>query len=204
VALQKLMQPADVARLPRRHKLLALDPGSMLMVVLGQTFHGTITPVPVHVVPKHQQAYVRFDTGPGAELLRPLQAKAKFPLMTPTILERSSYPDTLYGDKPSRLYWINGRGHDKAVRLVFHTAGNDFWGIEETTWGDAPVLSDRSFHRSIGGRTFDLYYSGSHLHMIVLRANGATYWVVNSLLDKLSNETMIAIAKGLKPLTGLK
>jgi LCP family protein required for cell wall assembly len=204
VALQKLMQPADVARLPRRAKLLALDPGSMLMVALGQTFHGTITPVPVRATPKHQPAYVRFDTGPGVALLRPLQAKAKFPLMTPTILERSSYPDTLSGDKPSRVYWINGRGHDKAVRLVFHTAGNDFWGIQETTWEDAPVLSDRSFHRSIGGRRFDLYYSGTRLHMIVLRAHGATYWVVNSLLDSLSNETMIAIAKGHKPLTSVK
>jgi hypothetical protein len=36
--------------------------------------------------------------------------------------------------------------------------------------------------------------------MIVLREKGGSYWVVNSLLDNLSNETMIAIAKGLKPL----
>jgi hypothetical protein len=36
--------------------------------------------------------------------------------------------------------------------------------------------------------------------MIVLRDHGTTYWVVNTLLDALSNETMIAIAKGLKPL----
>ena len=40
--------------------------------------------------------------------------------------------------------------------------------------------------------------------MVVLRANGATYWVVNTLLDSLSNETMLAIAKGLKPLTTAK
>jgi hypothetical protein len=36
--------------------------------------------------------------------------------------------------------------------------------------------------------------------MAVLRAHGGTYWVVNTLLDSLSNETMLAIAKGLKPL----
>jgi hypothetical protein len=34
--------------------------------------------------------------------------------------------------------------------------------------------------------------------MVVLRQNGATYWVVNTLLDSLSNETMLAIAKGLR------
>jgi hypothetical protein len=36
--------------------------------------------------------------------------------------------------------------------------------------------------------------------MVVLNRKGATYWVVNTLLDRLSNETMIAIAKGLRPI----
>jgi hypothetical protein len=42
--------------------------------------------------------------------------------------------------------------------------------------------------------------SGPHLHMVVLRAGGASYWVVNTLLDSMSNETMLEIAKGLRPL----
>ena len=54
------------------------------------------------------------------------------------------------------------------------------------------------------GRSYDLYYSGSHLHMVVLHKGKASYWVVNTLLDSLSNETMLAIAKGLKPLTSGK
>jgi len=203
-ALQNLMQPADVAKLPRRPKLLRLDPGSMLMVVLGQTFHGDIAPLPTHVVPKHQSAYVRYDASSGAELLRSLHGKVAFPLYTPTVLERNSYPDTQSGDKAIRRYWIDGHGKHKAVRLVFRTGGNEYWGIEETDWDDAPVLSDRSFRHSVGGREMEFYYSGSHLHMVVLRAHGATYWVVNTLLDSLSNETMISIAKGLKPLTSVK
>jgi hypothetical protein len=36
--------------------------------------------------------------------------------------------------------------------------------------------------------------------MVVLRENGATYWVVNTILDSLSNETMLAIARSLRPL----
>jgi hypothetical protein len=36
--------------------------------------------------------------------------------------------------------------------------------------------------------------------MVVLRENGATYWVVNTILDSLSNETMLSIARGLRPL----
>jgi LCP family protein required for cell wall assembly len=204
VALQNLMQPADVAKLPRRSKLLRLDPGSMLMVVLGTTFHGDIAPLAQHVIPKHQQATVRYDAYSATQLLRPLRAKVSFPLYTPTVLERGSYPDTQSGDKPVRRYWIDGRGNHKAVRLVFRTGANEYWGIEETDWEDAPVLSDRSFRHAVGGREMEFHYSGSHLHMIVLRAHGATYWVVNTLLDSLSNETMISIAKGLKPLTSMK
>ena len=37
--------------------------------------------------------------------------------------------------------------------------------------------------------------------MVVLRAGGASYWVVNTLLDSMSNETMLEIAKGLRPFT---
>jgi hypothetical protein len=202
-ALQNLMQPADVAPMPRDPALLRLNPGSMLMVVLGETFHGTIAPLPARSTITHHSANVRFDAYSGAALLRPLDPKIKFPLMTPTVVERSSSPDTITGDKPVRQYWIDGRGKHKAVRLVFHT-GTEYWGIQETDWDDAPALADRSFHRSIGGRTYDLYYSGSRLHMVVLHSRGASYWVVNTLLDTLSNETMIAIAKGLKPLTSVK
>jgi hypothetical protein len=36
--------------------------------------------------------------------------------------------------------------------------------------------------------------------MVVLRTDRARYWIVNSLLDSMSNETMLAIAKGLRPL----
>ena len=36
--------------------------------------------------------------------------------------------------------------------------------------------------------------------MVVLRDGDRSYWVVNTLNDDLSNETMLAIARGLKPL----
>jgi LCP family protein required for cell wall assembly len=202
VALQNLMQPADVAKLPRTPGLIRRDPGSMLMVVLGNTFHGEIAPLPVRALPTHQQATVRFDAG-AAELLRPYVKKVPFKLMVPTVVERSSSPDTLPGDKPVSYYWMDATRKHKGIRLVFHNGGNEFWGVQETDFTGAPALGDRSFHRILAGRAFDLYYSGTHLHMVVLRQGGSTYWVVNTLLDSLSNETMISIAKGLKPLTSI-
>ena len=200
VALQELMPPADVEQLPRVPKILSLDPGSMLVVVLGTAFSGSIAPLPERVIPTHQAATVRYDTG-ATSLLRPYVKKVPFKLMVPTVLERNSYPDTQPGDKAVNYYWMDVNRKHKGVRLVYRTGGNEYWGVQETDFTGAPALGDRSFHRIIKGRAYDLYYSGTHLHMVVLRQNGATYWVVNTLLDSLSNETMLAIAKGLKPLT---
>ena len=76
--------------------------------------------------------------------------------------------------------------------------------MEETDWTDAPVLSDANFGHTIKGRHFRFFWNGSDLHMIALYENGATYWVVNTLLDSLSPSTMVAIAKGLKPVAQVK
>jgi LCP family protein required for cell wall assembly len=203
IGLQKLLQPADVRPLPADPALRALNPGSMALVVVGQTFHNQLAPAPVVNVPERQKPSVRFDPAPGRELLAPLRGKAGFPLMVPTVLDSGSRPDTLPGDEPVRLYRI-APGH-KGVRLVLRTGGGEFWGIQQTDWPDAPVLSDKSFTQRLNdGRTYQLYYSGGHLHMVALRLGDRSYWVVNTLLDSLSNETMLAIAKGLKPLRGAK
>jgi LCP family protein required for cell wall assembly len=201
-ALQQVMQPADVEKMPRTPSLLALDPGSMLMVVVGTAFSGNIAELPQKQVPQHQIPNVRADSVPGHELLDDLVKKVPFKLELPTVLEKSSEPDEQYGDTAVRLYTIAGK--HKAVRMVFRMGGGQYWGIQETDWNDAPVLGDKSFQHDLGGREFDLYYSGSQLHMIVLHANGATYWVMNTLLNDLSNETMLHIAQGLEPLTTAK
>ena len=131
------------------------------------------------------------------DLLRRYRQQIDFPLMVPTRIERSSWIDS---EMPIRVYKIDPEKKHSAVRLTYRVGGNQYWGVQMTDWKDAPVLAGRNFTRKIGGRRYELYYNGPHLHMVVLNTDGATYWVVNTLLDRLSNETMIAIAKGLKPL----
>ena len=199
VGLQKLLQPADVRPLPAAPALRALNPGSMVLLVVGQTFHNQIAPAPVKIIPVRQKASVRFDPTPARELLVPIRKQVPFPLMVPTVLESTSSPDTLAGDTPVRVYRV--APDHKGVRLVFRTGGSEYWGIQQTDWSDAPVLSDKSFTQRLNdGRTYQLYYTGGHLHMVVLKQGDRSYWVVNTLRDTLSNETMLAIAKGLKPL----
>jgi LCP family protein required for cell wall assembly len=198
-AIARLFVPADLHEFPTDRALLALNPGATVMVVVGQTFHNAITPSQPRSSPRHTSPVTRFDPAPGLDLMRPFVHRVPFQIETPTLLERRSQPDTLPGDTPARLYWID-RTH-RAIRLVLVTASREFWGIEETDLPDPPILDDRSFTHHLRGRTYQLYYAGNQLHMVVFREGNATYWVVNTLLNSLSNETMLAIAEGLKPIS---
>jgi hypothetical protein len=169
---------------------------AMLVVVVGRSFDGTFAESTPDRLPKKEPPAVYSNPGASLPLVRSVRRKVPFRLQYPLLLEKTSSPDRT---EPVRSYWI-AKGH-KAVRLVYRTGTvGDYWGIEETDWTDAPVLQEPNFKHRIKGREFDFYYSGPNLHMIVLREHGATYWVVNTLLDKLSNETMLAIAKSLRPL----
>jgi LCP family protein required for cell wall assembly len=189
-----LFGDAAVKRLPATLRSRAYN--AMVTVVVGRTFHGTLAPAPADKTPPKQKPYVRSDASQSESLLRSERRHAAFTLMVPTVIERSSYIDR---EMPIRVYPLSR--NERAMRLTFKTdeiAG--YWGIEETPWADAPALQQPNFKHVIGGRHYSFYYSGAHLHMVVLRTPNGTYWVVNTLDDALSNETMIEIAKGLKRL----
>ena len=81
-------------------------------------------------------------------------------------------------------------------------AGNVYYQVIETNWTDAPILRNPTgkIHDPKTGRRFNLYTTSGNIHMIAFHRGGATYWVVNTLRDELSNETMLAMARGLVPL----
>jgi LCP family protein required for cell wall assembly len=194
--LANLFGDAAVRKLsPRTPRLNALLNGALTMVVVGGNFHGTLAPAPVDHTPKPSPPKVVPNAAATLPNLVRVRRRVRFRLEVPRLIESSSQPEPL---APIRVYRIV-KGH-LAVRLTFQTGINEYWGIEETDWNDAPILSSPSFEQRIRGRVYDLYYSGPHLHMVVLKQNGATYWVTNTLLDTLSNETMLAIAKGLHPI----
>jgi LCP family protein required for cell wall assembly len=196
-SVAKLFAPADPVKMAPEVGPLCRN--AMICVVVGSTFKGTITPAPVtHAPTERQPAHVTSNSYDTLTRLKALQKKVRsIKLEYPSVIEGSSAPDR---EKPIYAYRI--AGNDRAVRLVFRTAGGVYWGIEQTNFDEAPVLADKSFRHVLKKRAYDFYYNGSKLHMIVLHENGSTYWVVNSLLDNLTNETMIAIAKGLRPLGG--
>jgi LCP family protein required for cell wall assembly len=191
----RLVGSADVEPMPAN--IAPLSNGALLVAVMGSTFHEQLAPIVIPQRPTRQPANTRFDPAETYSTLFKLRKRLPFRLEVPRVLERSSYLDAGTGETPWRVYVLGGQ---PTVRLTYRTGSSEYWGIQMTRWADAPALADKSLTQRVGGRTFDLYYSGSHLHMVVLRDNGATYWIVNTLLDSLSNETMLAIARGLRPM----
>ncbi len=199
--LANLFGSADVKKVTG--PIRTLGNGAMVVAVVGQTFHGRLASAPVDQTPKREPAAVTtYGASDAVRLLSDWRRRIDYPMMVPTKIADGSGLDP---EKPMRVYRIDPDGKHKAIRLTYRLNGaNEYWGVQMTDWEDAPVLGDRNFVRHIAGRSYELYYNGPHLHMVVLRTDGASYWVVNTLLDRLSNETMIAIAKGLRPLAQVR
>jgi LCP family protein required for cell wall assembly len=103
----------------------------------------------------------------------------------------------------SRIYTLDdahGRPH-RAYRLVAQMASpGDYYGIEGTDWQHPPILAHPSETRVIGGRRFQLFYTGSHLRLVAWRSGSDVYWLSNTLLQTLTDPEMLAIAASTRPL----
>jgi LCP family protein required for cell wall assembly len=192
----KLVGSTDVGALPA--KLGQTANGACVVLIVGSTFHNRLAPSFVQQAPTHHAPVIRHDPNATRSTLAAVKRRVHFQLQLPTVLERSSNLDTGYSETPIRVYSLGGR---PSVRLTYRTGTNEYWGVQETDWNDPPVFGDRSLSQTVGGRHYDLFYTGSNLHMVVLRSGNASYWVVNTLLDSLSNETMLSIARGLRPMS---
>ena len=191
----KLFTDASTGPLTPRFRSYAN--GAELVVVVGRSYQGSLPGAsPTAPPPQHQAPHTTRDPSATRSLMQAIRRRLPFRVEYPTVIDRSSRVDP---EPPNpRVYTVQGH---KMARLVFTTGSpGQYWGIQETNWGNAPALTEKNFVRHFGHRTFEFFYSGSHLHMVVLTENRATYWVVNTLDDALSNETMIAIARGLRPL----
>jgi LCP family protein required for cell wall assembly len=185
----ELFGDAEIEAAPEGKQL-----ATMLQVIVGKTFQGTLGPAPADDTPERQRPEVVTDRTTLAPALRKLRGEVDFPLMLPTVLESGS---SIADDEGIRAYKI---GDDRAVRLSFNTGSNEYWGIQQTGWDEPPILEEPTLERTIAGRDYKLFFSGAKLHIVAFEQDGNAYWVVNTLQNKLSNGTMLAIAKSLQPL----
>jgi LCP family protein required for cell wall assembly len=189
----------SIAPLPPELSGFAQEAGNPLtVVVVGSSFDGQLNNPQAHVAttPTHTPPAVRTEASATTYSLDQVKSKVPFRILAPTAIEQSSRLSSFDG---VRAFKPVPHRHELVMSFVTG-AGNVYWQVIETDWTNAPVLRHPTATEHIGGRTFQLYTTGGNIHMIVLRQGGASYWVVNTLRDELSNETMIAIAKGLQPL----
>ncbi len=183
----------DAAAMPVAIQPLAGD--AMVAVVLGRNFSGNIA-APVDQTPQRTAPAVVKNPDATLASAREAQKQLRLPVQLPTMLEQTSH---LSSQEGVRVYKMAGH---PTVRFTYVTGTSEYWGIQMVRWREAPALKGANETITIKGRRYDLYYSGSKLQMVVLRDQGTSYWVTNTLLGSLSNETMLAIAKGLRPLKG--
>ncbi len=169
----------------------------LTVVVAGTSFDGTLTPPPPPApVQEHQPPAVADASSSTESAVRDVVSKVPFRVLVPKQVASGSRLSSIEG---VRSYKPAPRQHGLVLTFVM-PSGNVYWQIEETTWDQAPILAHPTDHFTSGGKKFDLYTVGGHVQMVVLHQGKASYWVVNTLLDELSNETMIAIARSLRPL----
>jgi LCP family protein required for cell wall assembly len=171
----------------------------LTVVVVGSAFDGEVVNPAAHIVatPVHQTPSVVTNPGLTLSTFQSLRAQVPFPIMVPHLIQSGSNLTSL---EPFRVF--KPIAHRKELVTTFVTgAGNVYWQIIQTNWNDAPILRKPTGKYTLkDGRKLDLFTNGGTIHMVVLRTPRATYWVVNTLRDELTNETMLAIAKGLQPL----
>jgi LCP family protein required for cell wall assembly len=179
---------------------LAQRAGNPLTVVaVGTSFGGKLV-IPHHFkLPAQPQEPAQVSsngaaiTAPG---LRHVYDEVHFPLMVPHLVAEGAALSTAEGVRGFKPV-----GHQHEVVLTFvQPDGIQYWQVEETTWNSAPILQNPSYSFVHHGQKFLVYTTGGQIQMVALRTPRATYWVSNTILNELSNKTMLAIAESLRPL----
>jgi LCP family protein required for cell wall assembly len=178
---------------------LAQQAGNPLTVVaVGTSFGGQLVirhRVKLPVQPQ-QPAQVSDGAAMTAPALRRVYDRVHFPLMVPHKIAQYSQLSTAEGVRGFKPI-----GHQHEVVLTFEVGQTyKYWQIEESTWNSAPILQNPSYTFTKRGQKFQVYTTGGAIQMVALRTQGATYWVVNTILNELSNKTMLAIAESFRPL----
>ena len=128
--------------------------------------------------------------------LQAVQAGAggSLPVLYPTLLLNSSE----FADAP-RVYKLMGTDGKRygAYRIVMRrtNANGEYYGLQGTTWKDAPILAAPTETRTIGGREYELHHAGDRVRLVAWRTPKAAYWISNTLLQTLTEKQMLAIAR---------
>jgi len=133
-------------------------------------------------------------TGLVAAPAPPRRPRAPFGLLAPGKRLKGAVYDS------TRAYTVKdeqGTAH-RAYRLTVRIGVGEYYGIQGTDWTNPPILATPDEQRTLGGRTFNLYFDGHHLRRVALQTEAGSWWVTNTLTLELTNAQMLAIARSLR------
>jgi len=120
---------------------------------------------------------------------RALQSQTSLPLYAP-----SSWSASLGYDQFRAYSMRTPSGLAKAAVAVGTTPQGGYWDVQAIAWTNPPILMSPDVIRTIGGRSYSLYYDSAQLHMVAWQVGHVAYWISNTLDDELSNSQMLSLA----------
>ncbi|HEY1284488.1 MAG TPA: LCP family protein [Solirubrobacterales bacterium] len=127
-----------------------------------------------------------------------------FPVFYPTRLPsgaRYAESDPYLHVQDPRVYHFkdtDGQRH-AAYRMVLQMElpdGTHYFGVQGIRgWSDPPILNNPSETREIHGREYDIFVDGDRVKLIAWHRGNSVYWVSNSLLQALTNDQMVGMAR---------
>jgi len=121
----------------------------------------------------------------------------------PVYYPQARAPGSTFVDEP-RVYGLEvraeGRSYPSYRMVLKNNEIGQYYGIQGTAWKNPPILSGPAEVRRRGGRKFEVYRDGDRVRLVAWRTPRGVYWVSNTLLEKLSERQMLAIAESTRPL----
>jgi hypothetical protein len=110
---------------------------------------------------------------------------------------------SIYVQRP-RVYHLRDTsgGEHEAYRMVLQIPQGDYFGVQGIRgWSNPPILDEPGESRTINGIQFDIYLDGDRVRLIAWHQGSNSYWVSNSLLQTLTNDQMLGIARSIGELS---
>lgn len=135
------------------------------------------------------------------------RVSGRFPIYYPTRLPygaRFVESDSYLHVQDPRVYHFKDTGGKRhaAYRMVAEYGPEyetQYFGVQGIRgWSDPPILDNPTETRTIHGREYEIFVDGDRVSLIAWRRGDNTYWVSNSLLQSLTNDQMVGIARSAK------
>ena len=120
-----------------------------------------------------------------------------FPVLYPRL---QSGPATQEEVRPYALRDPQGHLHHAYTVVFQQSILGGYYDVEGTDWLEPPIVAHPQETRYLDGRAYMIFADGEHIHMVAWREHHVLYWVINTLLEELTNRQMLTLADSTQPL----